>query len=374
MLAPSNAVADVLEVNSTALPPGRICGQRCVASPCASCVTGVGAPPAAGIRDRTPPMLESAAMMLPSSPQLPPSAVARVAQGDCRAAFHRNLLQLSCREESDPLPVRREERSICPLRSRQLSGVGLIEPPGKESSLRHVHQPRAVRRKDRVGSPRGAKRYVGAEVNVQPHQWSLDRPRRPPQPHDVTTSDDCQSLRPPRRRLTATCSWKLEQPALHRNLSVPQSHLQSRSESSPHPGFADACLSAGSVAAEREWTEKCSRAARRMRVPSLPPQPECPRHLRREMRASLSATRTAPRRMPKCRCALSTALPLACSGLMYAAVPRITPCIVAAMLSVGELPMSSVDVSPANAFAKPKSNTLTFPSGVSFTLAGFRSR
>ena len=55
-------------------------------------------------------------------------------------------------------------------------------------------------------------------------------------------------------------------------------------------------------------------------------------------------------------------------------MPRITPCIVAAMLSVGELEGSSFAVSPANAFAKPKSNTLTLPSGVTFTLAGFRSR
>ena len=79
-----------------------------------------------------------------------------VAQGDCRAALHRNLLQLSWREESDPLPVRGEERSICPLRSCKLSGVGLIEPPGKEPPLRHVHHPRAVGRKDRVGSRLGS--------------------------------------------------------------------------------------------------------------------------------------------------------------------------------------------------------------------------
>jgi len=59
---------------------------------------------------------------------------------------------------------------------------------------------------------------------------------------------------------------------------------------------------------------------------------------------------------------------------MYAAVPRITPCIVAAALSVGELEGSSLAVSPAKAFAKPKSNTFTLPSGVTFTLAGFKSR
>src|ERR1700719_4595311 len=71
MLAPSNAVGDWLAVNSTALLPGRICGQRWVASPFCKSLTGAGEPPAEGIRDK-PPRFLSAAMMLPSSPQLPP--------------------------------------------------------------------------------------------------------------------------------------------------------------------------------------------------------------------------------------------------------------------------------------------------------------
>src|ERR1019366_280541 len=69
-----NAVGDWLAVNNTALPPGRICGQRWVFSPFCNSVTGVGGPPAEGIRDKLPMPL-SAAMMLPSSPQLPPWAV-----------------------------------------------------------------------------------------------------------------------------------------------------------------------------------------------------------------------------------------------------------------------------------------------------------
>ena len=61
-------------MNNTALPPGRICGQRWVISPLCKSVTGVGGPPAEGIRDK-PTLLLSAAMMLPSSPQLPPRAL-----------------------------------------------------------------------------------------------------------------------------------------------------------------------------------------------------------------------------------------------------------------------------------------------------------
>src|SRR6202521_5583278 len=75
MLAPSNAVGDWLSVNKTALPPGRICGQRWDNSPLCKSVTGVGGPPAEGIRDK-PPLVLSAAMMLPSSPQLPPCPLA----------------------------------------------------------------------------------------------------------------------------------------------------------------------------------------------------------------------------------------------------------------------------------------------------------
>src|ERR1700688_2686581 len=71
MLAPSYAAPVGLAVNNTALPPGKICGQRWVISPFCKSVTGVGGPPAEGIRDK-PLVLMSAAMMLPSSPQLPP--------------------------------------------------------------------------------------------------------------------------------------------------------------------------------------------------------------------------------------------------------------------------------------------------------------
>jgi hypothetical protein len=73
---------------------------------------------------------------------------------------------------------------------------------------------------------------------------------------------------------------------------------------------------------------------------------------------------------------LSTFLPRACSGGIYAAVPRIVPATVAPSVTVGEfsgsLPAGSG--SSLKAFANPKSSSLTTPSGVTFTLAGFRSR
>ncbi len=75
----------------------------------------------------------------------------------------------------------------------------------------------------------------------------------------------------------------------------------------------------------------------------------------------------------------STLRPRACSGDMYAAVPRITPSCVAWYVNVGDwLRCTSArdeeDASEAVGLASPKSSTLTWPSGVSRTFAGFRSR
>ena len=71
---------------------------------------------------------------------------------------------------------------------------------------------------------------------------------------------------------------------------------------------------------------------------------------------------------------LSSRFPRACSGLMYAAVPRMIPARVAATLIVGDCDGSPSDGSSPSAFASPKSSTFTLPSGVTFTFAGFRSR
>ena len=71
--------------------------------------------------------------------------------------------------------------------------------------------------------------------------------------------------------------------------------------------------------------------------------------------------------------ALVDGLPRACSGLMYAAVPRMTPSLRhrawrARRWAAARRPRVS------SAFARPKSSTFTVPSGVILTFAGFRSR
>ena len=59
---------------------------------------------------------------------------------------------------------------------------------------------------------------------------------------------------------------------------------------------------------------------------------------------------------------------------MYAAVPMITPACVAAAVNVGDEVTSGEEPSNESAFASPKSRTLTWPVGSSFTLEGLRSR
>jgi len=52
----------------------------------------------------------------------------------------------------------------------------------------------------------------------------------------------------------------------------------------------------------------------------------------------------------------------------------VTPAAVADSVSVGELIVSALSVSPSKALARPKSSTFTTPSGVILMFAGFRSR
>ena len=84
---------------------------------------------------------------------------------------------------------------------------------------------------------------------------------------------------------------------------------------------------------------------------------------------------------------LSTIRPLACSGAMYAAVPRIIP---APVISAGEVIVAICETSfppacpaeaaslrrrvPSIAFARPKSSIFTRPSGRTLIFAGLRSR
>ena len=74
---------------------------------------------------------------------------------------------------------------------------------------------------------------------------------------------------------------------------------------------------------------------------------------------------------------LSITFPAACSGLMYAAVPMMTPrSVKAGLVIVGASASTapSLAASESSAFASPKSRTFTVPSGLTLMFAGFRSR
>ena len=74
----------------------------------------------------------------------------------------------------------------------------------------------------------------------------------------------------------------------------------------------------------------------------------------------------------------STGRPRACSGLMYAGVPKIAP----GRVTIEPVPVAMSAAAPArveaaggsSVLAMPKSSTLTMPSGRTFTFAGLRSR
>jgi hypothetical protein len=68
----------------------------------------------------------------------------------------------------------------------------------------------------------------------------------------------------------------------------------------------------------------------------------------------------------------STGLPAACSGDMYAAVPRITPACVIVSDIVGLL--AAFGAASSVAFASQKSSSFTTPSAVTLIFAGLRSR
>jgi hypothetical protein len=111
------------------------------------------------------------------------------------------------------------------------------------------------------------------------------------------------------------------------------------------------------------------------RMPASVSVTSSPSNVRRPVNISNS---TQPKAQMSAR--RSTTFPRACSGAMYAAVPRMIPAlvIVAGESIVGEAVTSTLRVPlPAfrsSALARPKSSTFTVPSGRSLMFAGFRSR
>ena len=70
---------------------------------------------------------------------------------------------------------------------------------------------------------------------------------------------------------------------------------------------------------------------------------------------------------------LSTVLPRACSGDMYAAVPRIIPvCVIAGDVIVVTSDPTRLVAAGSIAFARPKSRTLTVPSGLHLDVRGLQ--
>ncbi len=105
-----------------------------------------------------------------------------------------DLADLVADGEANPLPVRREERQGGSLRTRQLGGRRLIEPAGEQSwrIARDEHQPHAIGRdRDARSIVEGRERRVCAQIDIEPHEWPIDRFLRTPwRPQGDTQRDD----------------------------------------------------------------------------------------------------------------------------------------------------------------------------------------
>src|SRR5262245_59222462 len=136
---------------------------------------------------------------------------------------------------------------------------------------------------------------------------------------------------------------------------------------------ADVDLSSALVAAIYESPPAFRPASGSSPAPLLRHVPGSPSHLLHRM---LSGRSTFRRAQPNAKMSArrSTTRPFACSGDIYAAVPRIMPGFVAAILRVGEFESAGLAGALSRAFANPKSSTLTCPWGVIFTSPGSRSR
>ncbi len=116
--------------------------------------------------------------------------------------------------------------------------------------------------------------------------------------------------------------------------------------------------------------------ARPSRAPSSGSRRACRRLSPLRTRASPSASRKGHTRRPRRPSACRLACPRACSGLMYAAVPRITPAAVARAVSVGECVDRGRGAGRVGFedLREAEVEELHLPSPVTFTFAGFRSR
>src|SRR5439155_10579332 len=107
----------------------------------------------------------------------------RIAQCHRGAALHRHLLQLSAREEPDPLPVGREERVGAALGPGHGCGERLIERSRCELDYAarrtyREHDTRAVRREN--GSRARAGHSIRPQIHAEPNQRPIHRTRRTP--------------------------------------------------------------------------------------------------------------------------------------------------------------------------------------------------
>ena len=179
-------------------------------------------------------------------------------------------------------------------------------------SVSQRHRRRA-RQRLRPGQP------ISNRLTVRSGGW-LPGPRIPDRDTDATaiaiatTSSEKRPERHAARRRHDANRRGFDAPAS--SISIRASAMSCSRRQDPSRGIGAAAHAArgGVVRAARSRSALWPRTAARVSDTS-----------HREMPAARSASRRGRNRTPRCRCACPTGFPRACSGLMYAAVPKITP-------------------------------------------------
>src|SRR3954452_11245281 len=120
MVASSHPVGLTFAVNSTALPPGSICGQRCVTSPAPSVVSAAGLSPDDVVRS-SGERASAVNAIVPSPPQDPPRALG--ASASVTAAPPLIEIFLSLLSAKNPSQPPSAEKNTLPAPSVPDSGV-----------------------------------------------------------------------------------------------------------------------------------------------------------------------------------------------------------------------------------------------------------
>ena len=282
------------------------------------------------------------------------------------AADGRDLVDLRVANEPYPCPVRRNERPARALGAGDRRRLERIEPPQEEAGL--TLDLRLVDDETSVGASGTFETFMtSGGGSIENRMGGSQRCRR-------AALNQPSSRRSRRRRSRAASRRRREKPwrppgrVLLRSTARLSSCCQIGDDQAGVGDIVQPVLRIALEAAPQQAPQivaACRPAVASSRSPAAARPRACPRSSRPRTAGGRSASRRARHRRPRCRRACPPPCPRACSGAMYAAVPRIMPSCVAGRRSVGEFIAVGAELAAAgsSAFARPKSSTFTVAVG-----------